>query len=432
MGLNAIHFKRCITAVSDRIEVKIQPSAVSALVNTQIDLEAIISSLHSVPARVVGFRLRTPVQIREESKGPSEQLLRSGVALHFELSLKSSSPGQFNISRAVVTLEDRFKLFKHNLVLDCSADIEIAPLGKKLETRVQSGLIADASRLGMGTDLALIREATVLTDFHSIDWKSTARTGKFMIKEFYSETEPTVMLVVDKSVMSDRGELEAGRLVQLGGLAITFSSSTPVGLITYDEEKVVDQILPTSGVQSRRHILESLLSTATKTNAPRLSQGLTTLYADLIERIRLMKLISNKQPLGRVDIYARDILPYYQSIATMHSIKLLKSGAFRALEKISSLAPSLVIMISSLSRDLSGLCEGALLANASGHRVIITVVGNARDSPPPELSGLSEFGIPVCQSGGADLVNTICEAVIGIPKIRMGSRVPVLHRTANR
>jgi uncharacterized protein (DUF58 family) len=429
IGLNAVHFKRDITAIGDRIEVKIVPSALSVLVDTEVDLAAVISISHSRPAKVVAFRLQTPAQIHVERKVPEEHLLRSGTALHSELSLKSSSPGQFSVTRAVVTLEDTFRLFTHDLSVNCSVDIEIAPLGSKLENRIQLGSIAQASRLGTGTDLATIREATILTDFRSIDWKSTARTGKFIVKEFYPETDPAVMLVVDKRVMTGGGELEAGILVQLGGLAITFGASTILGMITYDEGGIIDQVLPASGVQSRRQILRSLLTTTS--NVPPLSHGFTALYSDLVETIRLMKLISINQPLGRVDIYARDTLPYYQSMAAKHSIKLLKSGAFRALETTASLPPSLIIVVSSLDRDLSGLCEGAISANAAGHRVIIAVIGNARDYLPPELSALNELGIQVRQSGGADLLNTICQAVTDIPKIRIKDRLPKLVLTPN-
>jgi hypothetical protein len=144
-----------------------------------------------------------------------------------------------------------------------------------------------------------------------------------------------------------------------------------------------------------------------------------------------MKSISNSQSLGRVDVYARDILPYYQKIATEHSVKLQKYGVFRALEIITTLAPSLVIVISRFTRDLSGLCEGALLANVSGHRIVIAILGNVRDTSPPELSILSESDIQVVQSGGADLVNAICRAVIDIPKIRIRNRLPTLIRTAD-
>jgi len=82
IGLNAVRFKRFITAVSDRIEVKIVPSVVSLLVDNQVDLAAIIANSHSSPVKVIGFRLKTPEQIHEESKEAKEQLLQNGSNLH--------------------------------------------------------------------------------------------------------------------------------------------------------------------------------------------------------------------------------------------------------------------------------------------------------------------------------------------------------------
>ncbi len=362
------------------MEAKIAPSAVSTFVDTHVDLEATIST--SATAKITGFRLKTPTQFEVESKSPYEQLIEGGSDVRVQLSLRSTSPGQFNITKAIVTLEDRSRLFKHDLSLKCNADIEIAPLSSRLEAKLQLGSIAGAASLGVGTDLASLREATTLTDFHSIDWKSTARTGKFIVKEFYPETEPAVMLVVDKRALAPGGELEAGTLVQLGGLVIAFGTATPMGAIVYDEGNVIAQVLPASGVQGRQQILRLLLTAGTSRETSPPSQGLTTLYSELDDQIRLMKTISNNQPLGRVDIYSRSILPYYQTMASKHATKLLKQGAFRALEKVNDLPPSLVIIISPSLPDLSGLCEGALLTNASGHRIIIAVIGTMRDAPP--------------------------------------------------
>ncbi len=424
MGFRAIQFRRYITAISDRIDVKIIPSAVSTLVGTNVDLEAVISNSHSMQAKIIGFRLKVPAQIENDSKDIEQHLLPSGSNIHIELSLKSKSPGQFKITKAVVTLKGRSGLFQHDLSLNCDAEVEIAPLTGKLATRLQLGSIAEASRIGIGTDLTMLREATVVTDFHSIDWKSTARTGKFIVKEFYPETDPAVMLLVDKSVLTIGGELGASRLVQLGGLIITFGSSASVGAIIYDETKVIAHVPPASGVQVRQQMLRSLLAVTTSPEALR-SQGLTMLYEDLTRKIRLMKLISNNQPLGRVDIYARSILPYYESIAAKQPVRLMKSGAFRALEIITNLPPSLVIIISPFGRDLTGLCEGALLANASGHRIIIGIIGDLRVPLPLELSTLIESGIQVLHAGGADLVNAICQTVMDIPKVRIKNRLPV-------
>ena len=416
IGLNAVRFKRFITAVSDRIEVKIVPSVVSLLVDNQADLAAIISNSHSSPVKVIGFRLKTPEQIHEESKEAKEQLLQNGSNLHLGLSLKSSSPGHFNVTRAVVTLQDSSKLFKHDLSVNCSAGIEIAPLSSKFENRIRLGSIAEATRLGTGSDLAMIREATVLTDFRSIDWKSTARTGKFIVKEFYPETDPAVLLIVDTSVLTWSSEV----LVQLGELSITFLSSTAVGLILYDDRNVIDQLPASAGLHSRQLILRSLLAASTSLDAGLARKG-TMLYQELIELIRLLQMTARNTPVGRVDVYAQSLLPYYESSISKYSLDLRKQGTFQALEIVSGLSPGLVIVISSLNRPLRGLCQGAMLANLSGHRIILATIGTARDTLPPELLALRESGIQVLQSGGADLANAICQAIVDIPMTRIRS-----------
>ena len=170
----------------------------------------------------------------------------------------------------------------------------------KLENRVQLGSIAEASRLGTGSDLAMIREATILTDFRSIDWKSTARTGKFIVKEFYPETDPAVLIIVDKSVLTRGGEV----LVQLGNLCITFLSSTPVGLIMFDDRNVIDQLPASAGPHSRQLILRSLLAASTGLDVDLAKDG-SMLYQEIIELIRLLRMNARNAPVGRVDVYRK-------------------------------------------------------------------------------------------------------------------------------
>jgi hypothetical protein len=430
MGLRAVQFRRFITAIGGHIEVKIVPSAISTLVDNEVNVDVVLSNSYSHAANFTVFRVKTPTHIATEPKGPYEYSLRSGSDIHFRIPIKSSSPGQFNITKAIITLKEGSKLFIHDLRLNCNLNVEIAPLSRKLETNLQLGSIVNLSHHGPGSDLALIREATVLSDLHTIDWKSTARTGKFMIKEFYPETDPAVMLLVDKSILTHGREMETISLVQLGGLVLMFGSSTALGAIIYDGSAVIDYIPPASGVQSRQQILRSLLAATITAGVPPPSQGLTTLYAELVKTTRFMNWISNNEPPGRLDVYARSILPYYQSAATLHAAKLQRYGVFRAFERITPLSPSLVIVISHFSRELSGLCEGALSSNASGHRVVIVVIGSTRDILPPELTDLSESGIQVLQSGGADLTKVVSRAIIDIPKIRIKYRLPNTIRTA--
>ncbi|MGA2973280.1 MAG: DUF58 domain-containing protein [Candidatus Bathyarchaeia archaeon] len=419
LGVRAVQFKRFISALSDRIEVRIVPLHLSTLVNAKFRLEAELTNSYRLPVRIIRFHLKVPPQVEAATEQSGVQLLGSQSELHIGVALKASSPGQFNIMKVTLTLDDASKLFKHDLILPCTAALEVAPLVSTIEPKLQLGSIALASLLGTGTDLARIREVVSQDDFHSIDWKSTARTGKFMKKEYYAETDPAVVIVVDKSVLTRGGEFEGNVLVQLGKLTITFGSSTPVGAIIHDDRNVIEQVMPSASIQGRQLILRSFLAATTGSEGVGVKGNVTRLYQELVDMIRLLQLSSRNPPRGRVDVYARSILPYYERNATNYPVDLAKQGIFRALELASTLSPALVIVISGFHRDLSGLCEGLLLANASGHRIVLAIVGSVRDAPPSEVLSLRESGIQVLQSGGADLVASIRQAIIDIPTMRI-------------
>lgn len=419
LGIRAIQFKRFISALSHRIEVRIAPSHLSTLVNAKFRLEAELTNSYRLPARIIRFYLKVPPQVEASTEQSGVQVLGSQSELHIGVAMKVSSPGQFNVLKATLTLDDASKLFKHDLILPCTSTVEVAPLVSTIEPKLQLGSIALASLLGTGTDLARIREVVSQDDFHSIDWKSTARTGKFMKKEYCAETDPAAVIVVDKSVLTRGGELESNVLVQLGELAIAFGSSTPVGAIIHDDRNVIEQVMPSASPHGRQLILHSFLAAATGSEGVEVKGNVTRLYQELVDMIRLLQLSSRNPPRGRVDVYARSVLPYYERNAANYPVDLAKQGVFRALELASTLSPALVIVISSFHRDLSGLCEGLVLANASGHRIVLAIVGSVRDALPAEVLSLRESGIQVIQSGGAGLVASIRQAIINIPAMRI-------------
>ena len=421
LGFRAVQFKKLITELSYHVEIKVVPERISTLVDTDFRFDVAITNFSRLPAGVMDFHMRFPPQINALPKEPREGLqeLQSGARLNIGVSMRSASPGQFKITQAVLTLEDQSHLFKHQLIIRSSADLEISPLAGKIETKIQLGSIAATSHLGLGTDLARIREVVSQDDFHSIDWKSTARMGKFMKKEYFAENEPAVIMVIDKSVLGAGGELKGSVLIQLGKLAVTFGSATPVGAIIYDQQNVIKQLIPSAGNHNRALILRSLLEATGGGDAAIGKESATRLYRELVDMIRLLQWSSKNPPPGRVDVYAQSVLPYYESNAASYPLELAKKGAFRALEAVSVLSPALVLVFSSFRQDLRGLCEGAILANASGHRIVLTVIGSLRDALPPEISSLRESGVQVIQSGGAGLVDSIHQAIIDIPAMRI-------------
>ncbi|MHA1370457.1 MAG: DUF58 domain-containing protein, partial [Promethearchaeota archaeon] len=62
-------------------------------------------------------------------------------------------------------------------------------------------------QVGTGTDFHAIREYQFGDEFRKINWKATARLGKFMVKEYSQEKNMNVLLVLDASSTMGAGAL---------------------------------------------------------------------------------------------------------------------------------------------------------------------------------------------------------------------------------
>lgn len=413
LGVQAVRFRRFVTTLADRLIIELLPAHVATFVAVNFKLVLVITNSHNVPANIIGSRPKT-LQLAIVKPDNKTHLLPGDSDLHIEMSLRALSPGQIRLTKWILQLEDKTSLFVHNLAVPCAADVEVAPVLGKIESRVQLGSLASVTRLGTGTDLDRIREVISLDDFHSIDWKSTARTGKFMKKEYSPETEPSVVIVVDTSVLTRSAQV----LVQLGKLVAAFISSTPVGLILYNRREVVEQLPATAGTQSRVLVLRALLA-GSSTHSDKPTPNGTRLHQELVELIRVLEATAVKPSARRVDVYARSLLPYYETSLTRYPSDLEHQGAFQALNTLSNVSPKLLIVVSSYDGDSRGLGEGAIMANASGHRVILTVIGSSRDSMLPDIVALRESGIQTLYSSGGGLADAIRQAIVNIPMMRI-------------
>ena len=415
LGLQAVRFRRFLTFLADKLSVNIIPAHISTFVAVNFKLSAIITNAHKIPVRIISSRPKISRQVVSVADEGGRYFLLGGSEYQVDVSMRALSPGYVSLSKWILQLQDKMGLFTHNLAVPCTMDIEVAPVIGKIESKLQLGSLASLTRFGTGTDLDRIREVVSMEDFHSLDWKSTARTGKFMRKEYLPETEPSVLIIADTSALATNTQV----LEQLGKLVVTFITSTPVGVILYDKSKVVDELSPSTGAQSRLLVLRSLLAGASAGGLNVSARNGVRLHNELVELIRLLQSTSTKPSSHRVDVYAKSLLPYYEATLAKYMADIGQQGVFRALEILSNTPPKLLVVISNYDQDLRGLCEGVILANASGHRIILGFVGSSRDALPANILALKESGIQVLQSGGADLADAIRQAIVNIPMMRI-------------
>lgn len=147
--------------------------------------------------------------------------------------------------------------------------------------RVQSPFPGDFESIfkGLGYEFWALRELEPTDPFRNIDWKATAKTGKFFVREFLAESYFNVMLLYDisSSVRFGRKELlQAHIAVSLAYSAIL--SNNGCGLILFADD-IIEYIPPRMG---KSHFMEILYAV---TRAEPVSGGATNLGVALTELV---------------------------------------------------------------------------------------------------------------------------------------------------
>lgn len=157
-----------------------------------------------------------------------------------------------------------------------------------IKHRVQSPFPGDWESIfkGLGYEFWALRELEPTDPFKNIDWKATAKTGKFFVREFLAESYFNVMLLYDisRSVHFGRKELlQAHISVSLAYSAIL--SNNGCGLILFADD-IVEFIPPRMG---RSHFMEILYAIASAkpvaSNATNLGVALTKLINEVPESL---------------------------------------------------------------------------------------------------------------------------------------------------
>jgi hypothetical protein len=298
-----------------------------------------------------------------------------------------------------------------------------------IEAGVLADLAIDHLRRGTGTDLAGIRPFNIHDDFHRIDWKATARTGKLMTRESYLERDPTIMLMVDVSSMNTRRHgpsiLEAF-LNEAGNLLAAIRPTSPMGLILYDRREVVANIEARQGVNSRERILRTLLERSKPTSAPApLERRAIRPYADLARETKaLMResafVAKTKWYWERLSTFASFILPFYERAESKYFDRLRGQGAFKAFEIICTFPePVLVIVISDGETNLDGLAEGAKNAKIMNHQVVLAILSELEPTKRIEIfSDLERQGVAILEYRPGELSRTINAEILKLAHSR--------------
>lgn len=179
------------------------------------------------------------------------------VETGFQFAITPNARGIQPLGALALSVLGPWKLVRRSLIYSLDDNISVIPnmtlAGRyrlvAAQQRVRGGGLRPIRRRGAGTTFARLRDYTPGDDPRHIDWKSTARHGRLVSREYSVEQDQTIMIAVDAGRMmtqlaGDRPRFEYAVTAALALADVAASSGDRVGLIVFDD--VVRRYIPPS------------------------------------------------------------------------------------------------------------------------------------------------------------------------------------------
>jgi len=189
------------------------------------------------------------------------QLVNSGEEINLEYQISFSNRGNNNFESVELELTDRWNLYTVNItkLQKTSFIVHSDPDEVKKAKRSSSREYVDITAPSIvGTDvtheLEGIREYIPGDLMRDIDWKVTSRLHTLMTRTFQKKETIETVILLDCSrnmrrTCGENSKLEHSTVIAIHLTNILQSIRHPVGLLAYDEFKVVNNISPTCSYQ---------------------------------------------------------------------------------------------------------------------------------------------------------------------------------------
>jgi uncharacterized protein (DUF58 family) len=182
--------------------------------------------------------------------------------IKFSYILEPKVRGEYPLGPLTITIKDRLGFNSvERIVPNSVTDILIYPpyedikrieiLGSKRSLQLNYG-IERSKQKGLGSEFYGMRKYVFGDQFRLIDWKASARSQKLIVKEFESERDITVMIMVDSSNSMAGGAIENTKFefairacMLLTKVALTRRDN--VGVFTFSDKKNFKFLKPDSG-----------------------------------------------------------------------------------------------------------------------------------------------------------------------------------------
>jgi len=191
--------------------------------------------------------------------------------IKFSYVLEPKVRGEYPLGPLSVTVKDRLGFNSlERIIPDSVTDILVYPpyedikrieiLGSKRSLQLNYGLQRSKQK-GLGSEFYGMRKYVYGDQFRLIDWKASARTQKLIVKEFESERDVSVMVLVDSSSTMAGGAIENTKFeyairacMLLTKVALTRRDK--VGVFTFSDKKNFNFLKPGGGQDHFYQVLD--------------------------------------------------------------------------------------------------------------------------------------------------------------------------------
>jgi len=182
--------------------------------------------------------------------------------IKFSYVLEPKVRGEYPLGPLSITVKDRLGFnSEERIVPNSVSDILVYPpyedikkieiLGSKRSLQLNYGLQRSKQK-GLGSEFYGMRKYVFGDQFRLIDWKASARSQQLIVKEYESERDITVMIIVDSSNSMAGGAIENTKFeyairacMLLTKVALTRRDS--VGVFTFSDKKNMKFLKPGKG-----------------------------------------------------------------------------------------------------------------------------------------------------------------------------------------
>ncbi|MFO8050598.1 MAG: DUF58 domain-containing protein [Thermoplasmatota archaeon] len=296
--------------------------------------------------------------------GPDSALEHSYTLMPMERGLFKMDPPHIRMSENRGLFQTSFRSGPVTEVFVRTSKKEIL-LARLMSKRKQFEITGPANRRHTRThraDFRSVRDYVSGDRFRDMDWKASSRLTKLMTKEFEQETNLPTLIMVDASLSMRELVKKSSKMDHAIALALQIAvvmerHHHPVGLITFDENRVIDHLSP--GKQDIDDLLMALfklpnpLETGAYPGSPRESGG--------------------GQKANGEDVFLNSVGPFLVKGRRSSYSREMSTGIFEAVRTADKVEETgqLMVLITDLETNLPSLLKAVNLALRRKHRLIV-------------------------------------------------------------